>query len=519
MDQIGILAVAIVVAAIVSLVVFMLGRRANGPVMATSGMPEDAERVRVLEEQLTTLAKEKEDVARRLAVADEKTSRIAPLEKDLISRQADIDALKDAKAEAERTLAAKSEAAAQSDRKIDELTHRISGLEDELNRTRKELSDLQTRHATLQESLEQERKQAEEKLALLKEAREQLGQQFEVLAAKVMKENAESFNKQSGEHLGNLLDPLKTKIGEFQQGLLNAHVESAKQREALATQINSFNQLGLSMSKEAKNLTEALKGKAQTQGAWGEMILSTILERSGLRKGEEYVTQESHTLSDGARLRPDVVVNLPNAEKLIIDSKVSLVAFESYVNAGDESARATALKQHLTSMRGHITELAAKEYQNVVGTGIDFVIMFVPIEGALAVALQEDPALTTLAAEKHVAIATPTTLMMALKTIGSLWQIERRNQNAEAIALRAGKLYDKFVGFVGDLKKVGDRLDQAQSSYTSALGKLSSGRGNIVGQIEQLKDMGARSAKALPAELLTQDEADEPTPALTNMSA
>jgi DNA recombination protein RmuC len=439
------------------------------------------------------------------ALADLK-SRLDGIEGARAELQKRFDALKDDKAHLEKTS---GEIVARLDEKTSAAEAQRRYLEEaqaELKASKADLATLRTAYAKLQETLDQEKKQADDKLTLLMDAKEQMRQQFRVLAEEVMKNHGDTFSKQNKEQIDGLLTPLKDKLVEFQQGLQNAQTDSAKERATLGEQIRQLTDSSAKMNRETQNLTRALKGKAQTQGAWGEMILATILERCGLRKGEEYVTQESHPAEDGSRLRPDVIVNLPNSERIIIDSKVSLTAFESYVNAEDDTERATNLAKHILSLRTHIKTLSAKEYQHATGTGIDFVIMFVPIEGALAAALQEEPALTAQAADAHVAIATPTTLMMALKTVASLWQVERRNQNAELIADRAGKLYDKFVGFVGDMQSLDKRLVQAREAYDDAMAKLSIGRGNLIGQVEMLKGMGAKTAKALPAGLIAEDE-------------
>jgi DNA recombination protein RmuC len=321
--------------------------------------------------------------------------------------------------------------------------------------TRKEADDLRRKLAALNERLEQETAKSAEKLALLTDAREIMANEFKVLAETVMTRHGEAFTKQNKEQVEGILNPLREKLVEFQQGLQTAHVETAKDRASLEQQIRNLSEASASMRSETHNLTQALKGKAQTQGAWGEMILTTILERSGLREGDEYVKQQSHTGEDGSRLRPDVIVNLPGGQRVVIDAKVSLTAFEEHVNATDETVAAAALTRHVGSMRTHVRTLASKDYQSVVGSGLDYVIMFVPIEGALAIALQEQPDLTNEAAGTNVAIATPTTLMMALRTIANVWGVERRNRNAEEIAERAGKLYDKFHGFVGDMQLLG----------------------------------------------------------------
>jgi DNA recombination protein RmuC len=355
--------------------------------------------------------------------------------------------------------------------------------------------------ARLAESLAQERSQAQEKLALLQEAREAMGREFKVLAEEVMGRHGERFSRQNREQIEGLLAPLRDRLADFQQGLQLAHSESLRDRAHLAGQIRSLTESSAAMSQETRDLARALKGQAQVQGAWGEMVLATILEKSGLREGEEYAAQESHTAGDGSRLRPDVVVNLPGGEKVIIDSKVSLTAFQDLVAAASEAERAGALQRHLASMRAHIRGLGGKDYQAAVGR-LDYVLMFVPIEGALAAAIQADPELTSLAAEANVAIATPTTLMIALRTIANVWRVERRNKNAEAIAARAGLLYDKFAGFAADMGNIGRSLGQARTAFDDAMNKLSLGRGSLVTQAEQLKALGAKASKALPEALV-----------------
>ncbi len=363
----------------------------------------------------------------------------------------------------------------------------------------KEHLELRLKLAKLEETLEAER----QKPALIASAKDQ----FKAVAEDILAKHGETVTKRNQEQIGGLLTPLREKLAEFQQGLQTAHTESAKDRATLGEQIRQLAETGAKMTSETHNLTRALKGKSQTQGAWGEMVLASILERCGLRDGEEYVTQHSHTTEDGNRLRPDVIVNLPGGEKIVVDSKVSLTAFEAYVNADGEAERTAALTRHVASMRAHVKELGAKAYHRTAADGLDFVILFVPIEGALAAALQADPALTAAAAEANVAIASPTTLMMALKTVASLWQVERRNRNAEEIADRAGKLYDKFVGFVGDMQTIGERIDKARGAWDDAMNKLATGKGNLVRQAETIKGMGAKAAKTLPAELLDDDRA------------
>lgn len=511
-------------------------------------MPHLSGRTSQLEMELSVLRETRSHLERRLAVEEEKASRLPALETELAS-------LRDVKAVAERDLATKAETVLQievtlqdlrrrleiADASRTEVNARLDAMKEEkadlervaaekaafleektatleksradlsqtvaaLNAAQQEIAALRTREARLQETLEQEQRHAEAKLSLLHNAKDQMSKEFKLLAEEVMKNHGDTFSKQNREQIDGLLTPLRDKMMEFQQGLQTAHTETAKERAALAEQIRNLTNESARMTSETSNLTQALKGRGQVQGIWGEMVLVTILEHSGLRKGEEYVTQESHSLEDGGRLRPDVVVNLPGGQRIVVDSKVSLTAFEAFASADTDVARATHLKAHVNSLRGHIKALSSKEYHALTGDGLDYVIMFVPIEGALAAALQEEPTLTAYAAENNVAIATPTTLMIALRTVANVWQVERRNRNAEEIAARAGRVYDKFVGFVEDMSDLGMRLKKANDSYENAMGKLSTGRGNILSQIEQLKVMGARASKALPKPLLADDD-------------
>jgi DNA recombination protein RmuC len=351
-------------------------------------------------------------------------------------------------------------------------------------------TDLEIKNAVLQETLDQERRQAREKPAI------------EIEAAAMLR-------KQNKDEIDAVLKPLQEKLREFQQELQQANKETATQRAVLGEQIRNLSQASASMTAETTNLTRALKGDAQVQGAWGERILESILEKSGLREGEEYTFQQSHAGEDDQRLRTDALVNLPGGQKIVVDGKVSLKAFDAYIKAENDSERTQQLAQHLASMRAHIKGLGGKNYPQAVGGDLDYAVMFVPIEGALAAALQRegDPELTAYAIENNVTIATPTTLMIVLRTVANIWQVERRNRNAEAIAARAGKIYDKLVGFMGDLTQVGARLDQAQSAYGEAVNKLSIGRGNVLSQVEELKELGAKTAKSLPSHLVDETEA------------
>lgn len=452
------------------------------------------------------LSARNEAVRRSEGEAGDLRIRLGSAESAAKASQDRITALLAEKAAAERAVIEK-EAVIQGMKKADdERTARLDKATAELADVQRDSGDLRANLAALREALEQERKQSEEKIALLTAARADMTKEFKSLADEVMSRHGENFTKLNKEQIDGLLQPLKEKIGEFQHNIQVTHAESIKERATLSEQLRQITETGATMTKETKELTEALRGNTQTQGAWGEMILSSILERSGLRPDEEYFVQKGFSNDDGQRLRPDVIINLPGGQKVVVDSKVSLTAFERMVNATTEEERASHLQKHLTSLRSHINALASKDYHLAAGSMLDYVVMFVPIEGALAAALQADPGITTLAAESNVAITTPTTLMIALRTIANVWQVERRNRNAEDIADRAGKIYDKFVGFTSDMKAVGDSIDRARQSFDGAMGKLTSGRGNVVRQLEQLRAMGARASKSLPPALLEAAE-------------
>lgn len=395
----------------------------------------------------------------------------------------------------QRSQAEEAALAAERARTIGDLTQRNEQLAAALDAERQRAEALRADAAALRATLEQTR-----------QTREDMTREFQALAGQVMAQHGEQFSRQNKEQIDLLLAPLQQKIVEFQQGLQTARIESEAGRARLGEQIRLLSEDSAKVRSEAHNLAEALRGKAQMRGAWGEMVLTTILEKSGLRQGEEYVVQQSHATADGGRVRSDAIVNLPGGQRLVIDSKVSLVAFESYVNAETEEARAECLARHAAAMRSQIASLSGKGYHAVAGGSLDYVVMFVPIEGALAAALQAAPDLTSVALAGNVCIATPTTLMIALRTAATVWQVERRNRNAEAIAERAGRLHDKLADFVKDMEGLGGRLSQARDSYDAAMKKLSTGNGNVLKQTQQLKDMGARANRALPPHLLGETE-------------
>ena len=308
-----------------------------------------------------------------------------------------------------------------------------------------------------------------------------------------------------------MLKPLREQLDGFRKQVVEDSEKRVGQTSALHQLVQTLHADARTMSSEAKNLANALRSQSKIQGDWGEMVLSSILEKAGLREGSEFQTQTSETGPDGARLRPDVVVAMPNNQRLVIDSKVSLTAFERCVNAETDEDRGAALKAHLASVRAHIRSLGDKDYAQLY-EGVSFTLMFIPLEGAASLALQNDPELAAFAWERDVMIATPTTLMMAMRTVHNLWTIDRQNQNARDIAQRAGLLYDKFEGFLTDLDKVGDQIGRARGSWEEARKKLVDGRGNLVSQVETLRKLGASTKKRLGDNWLDsagEDEVDE----------
>ncbi|MAF49047.1 MAG: DNA recombination protein RmuC [Rhodospirillales bacterium] len=371
-----------------------------------------------------------------------------------------------------------------------------------------EITGLKVENTKLETTLVKEREAHEEKLKLLLDAEERLKLQFKTVAAEILQGHSTTFTKQNKEQLGNLLNPLGEKIKEFQQTLSNAHTENVKERGILKEHIQNLTNASADMMSETSNLTRALKGDSKTQGAWGEMKIESILEKSGLKKGDEYEAQSTFKDEAGNRLRPDYLVKLPGEQRIVIDSKVSLTAYEAHIAMEDEDESAQQLRAHVQSVRTHIKQLGDKDYQIAAQSHLDYVIMFVPIEGALAAALEADPNLIAYAIDQNVQIATPNILMALLRTIASVWQVERRNRNAEEIAKRAGGLYDKFVGFTESMEAIGGSLDKAKENYDVAMSRMGTGHGNILRRIEQLKDMGAKTSKSIPDELL-EDAGEE----------
>ncbi len=371
-----------------------------------------------------------------------------------------------------------------------------------------ELRRLDAQAAALSAELREQQDSHQQRLSDLQGSRDELRAQFSELAGKIFDEREQRFAQTSNERLGQLLDPLKERIQSFEKRVEESYQQEARERFSLGKELERLQQLNLRLSDEATNLTRALKGQ-KTQGNWGELILERVLEHAGLEKGREYQTQVSLKGPDGERFQPDVLIMLPGDKQVVVDSKVSLTAYQQYVGADDEVIGQAALKQHVLSLRNHVKGLAGKDYKRLEGLhSLDFVLLFVPIEAAFSAALQAEPNLFQEAFDRNIVIVSPTTLLATLRVIDSLWKQERQSQNAREIAERAGWLYDKFVLFIQDLDEVGNRLQQLDKAYAAARNKLTDGRGNLVSRSEQLKLLGARASKSLPTELLERAMTD-----------
>lgn len=368
-------------------------------------------------------------------------------------------------------------------------------LNSELARKNTELENLQQLNVKRDEELETRQ--------------EQLRKDFELLANKILEEKSNKFTEQNKENIKSILSPLHDKIQGFEKKVEDSQKESISMHSALKEQLLGLKDLNQQMTKEATNLTRALKGDSKMQGNWGELVLERVLEKSGLEKDREYFVQQSFTLEDGSRVLPDVVLNLPDGKKMIIDSKVSLTDYERLVNAEQEDKQ-IHLKAHVNSIRRHVDQLSSKNYQDLCDIeSPDFVLLFIPIEPAFAVVVNQDNSIYNKAFEKNIVIVTPSTLLATLRTIDSMWNNEKQQQNAIEIARQAGALYDKFEGLVKDLTGVGKKIEAAKTDYSAAMNKLVSGRGNLIISVEKLKKMGAKAKKALPEAIIKRAKEDE----------
>lgn len=383
------------------------------------------------------------------------------------------------------------------DQRLQELIEERDGLTDALHDQRQRAARLELDLSETQLAARKDRELAERELATLRELREEMSRNFKLMATETLRNQGEDMQKRHDERLNALLTPFRDQVHRFQTELQTRSKQTDEERARLREQIETLHKRSEDISREAVALTRALKGDRQKQGAWGEMILERLLEESGLERGVHYVVQDSRRDEDGRLWRPDVTVKLPQRKVIVIDSKVSLSAYEEAVNAEDPVQREAALRRHVAAIRAHVTTLSGKGYQALDQNSVDYVLMFIPIEGAFSEALRVDPGLAQFAMERRVGLATPTTLMLTLRTVDHIWTVERRESNAMQIAARAGALYDKLHGFVMAIEEVGSSLDRAQKSHATAMDRLTRGSGNVIRQAEMLRELGARAQKRL----------------------
>lgn len=428
------------------------------------------------------LAKSRIEAARQ-AGRQEPATELAILEERLASKDARLQQL---------DVESKEKAA-----KLDELAQLCTGLERDKSR--------------LAAELQEQAKSADEKLQVLNDAKKELQTQFENLANKIFESKTKSFAEQSRANLDTILIPFKEKIIEFEKQVSEAYTNEGKERHSLIKEVQRLQELNQKLGEDAENLTRALKGDTKAQGTWGEIILERILEESGLRKGIEYDSQGGFRDTAGKLLKPDVIVHLPEGKDIVIDSKVSLIAYEKYVRAEDDGDRDKALREHMISINTHLKGLEAKKYDELPGVkSLDFVLMFVPVESAFMLAIEKDNEIFRKAFDQSIMIVSPSTLLVTLRTIQNIWRYEHQNKNALEIADRAGALYDKFVGFITDLERVGDQIESTRKAYDGAHNKLVSGKGNLVSRAQALIDLGVKSRKQLPANVIQEADLDTP---------
>lgn len=401
--------------------------------------------------------------------------------------------------------------------KINGLLQQIEQFKLQLSQTIQERENIRTEKEALAIQLSKKETDFENLWERNKEQKEEVEQlqqkftkEFENLANKILEEKTNKFTEQNKENLKNILSPLQDKIQLFEKKVEDSQKETHGYHSALKEQLQHLKDQNLKISKEAENLTKALKGDSKMQGNWGELILERVLEKSGLEKDREYFVQQSFTTEEGNRIQPDVVINLPDGKKMIVDSKVSLTAYERYVNEENEELKPQFLKEHLNSLKRHVEQLSEKNYHDLYQMeSPDFVLLFVPIETAFALALNEDSSLYNRAFEKNIVIVTPSTLLATLRTIDSMWTNQKQQENAIEIARQAGALYDKFEGFVSDLIKIGKKMDEAKVEYQGAMNKLVDGSGNLITRVENLKKMGAKAKKSLPENIILRANKDD----------
>ncbi|MGD0466822.1 MAG: DNA recombination protein RmuC [Terriglobales bacterium] len=466
-------------------------------------LAERASRIPSLESQVSSLQTRVQQESARASSLAEQAARVPELQQSQQNALLEIQQLNKQTADLREKWGA-SESKAEVQRKaIERAEAERAELSAKRDHLLQEQEALRTKLAELSTVLAAEREQTTEKLALLDKAKEQLSDTFKSLASEILEEKSIRFTEQNKTNIGQILEPLGIRLREFQIKVEQVYVQESKDRSALGEQVKQLMSLSQRVSSDAKSLADALKGSSKTQGNWGELVLERVLEASGLRRGHEYELRETYWHEDGHKGQPDVVIFLPEERHLVIDAKVSLKDYEESVNAESDTDRRAAVDRHLASVRRHMKELSEKDYQALHElNSLDFVIMFVPVEPAFALAIAEDSSLWEEAWKRNVLLVSPSTLLFVLRTVAYLWRQEDQARNVQEIANRGAELYDKLVGFVADVEKIGERLEQAKESYDSALNKLSKGNGNVIRRAEKLKELGVTPSKSLPSRMV-----------------
>ena len=487
-----------------------------------------SERVRGLEAERQQLAAELADLRSQAhalrdaldlardekAQLGERAARVTVVEAELANAGARAERLAQDLSGVERRAASLEASLRAESATVEGLRRELALAQQARDTHQREAADLSLQVAELGTQLQAERTQTQEKLQLLAAAKDELSHQFKSLANDILDEKSRKFAEQNQANLGQLLDPLRLRLQEFQGRVEQLYDTEGKERSALAQQVLQLLELNRTLADEAKSLTSALKGSTKMQGNWGELVLERVLEGCGLRNGTEYQTQASVNREDGGRAQADVVIRLPEDRHLVIDAKVSLLAYEEYATTEDEAVRAAARKRHLDSIRAHVKGLSERNYQLLYGLkSLDFVLMFVPIEPAFMLATTDDGQLFMDAWNRNVLLVSPSTLMFVLRTVAHLWRQEQQSRNAQDIAKRGAELYDRLTAFVADLEKIGRSLQQATDAYGDAFKKLTTNKGNVIRQAELLKQLGIKPTKALPPALVADAGVPEDTDA------
>jgi len=395
----------------------------------------------------------------------------------------------------------------QRDRELTQLRRQLTESDTRVAVLTQTEMQLYSEAAALRSTLEQTRLAADEKLKLLSDAKQQLTQEFQLLAQRIFEEKSERFTKQNQNNIEQTLNPLREQIADFRKRIDTVYDEENKDRASLRAELGHLKDLNRKISEEALNLTRALKGDNKVQGNWGEVVLERVLQESGLRKGHEYETQFAVQTEEGRRRQPDVIVHLPDNKDIIIDAKVSLIAYERYCSAVTDTERDAALRAHIASVRAHVDGLSLKQYENLPGVNsLDFVLIFIPIEAAFLAAFESDAGVFREAYEKNIIVVSPTTLLATLRTVQTIWRYERQNANAELIARQAGGLHDQFARVLEALQDVGKALDKSRGAYELAMDRFARGKGNMVKRVGDLAKLGAKVKRPLPADLVMRSD-------------